>query len=125
MTDDLFEQKSRNFAFFTHNIFEITDRVNLTLGLRYTNEKKTLDATLTDNNLFCQVIAASPLAALAQLPCVVPSVPGGSVTQEDIHSNEDELSGNAVLNIKPTDASLTYVRYPLGNKNSEEQHVGK
>src|SRR3546814_19694901 len=57
MTDDLFEQKSRNFAFFTHNIFEITDRVNLTLGLRYTNEKKTIDATPTDHKLFCQVIA--------------------------------------------------------------------
>ena len=33
---DEFEQKSRNFALFTHNIFKITDQLNLTLGLRYT-----------------------------------------------------------------------------------------
>lgn len=115
-TDDLFEQKSRNFAFFTHNIFEITDRVNLTLGLRYTNEKKTLDATLTDNNLFCQAIAGSPFAALSQLPCVVPGVPGGSFSQENIENEEDALSGTAVLSFKPMDDLLTYVSYSRGYK---------
>ena len=43
-------RRSNNFAVFTHNIFSITDRLKLTLGARYTHEKKTLDADLTDNN---------------------------------------------------------------------------
>ena len=101
---------------FTHNIIEITDRLNLTLGLRYTNERKTLDATLTDNNIFCRAIAGSPFAALAQLPCVVPSVPGGSFSQDNIRNKEDELSGTAVLSFKPTDDLLTYVSYSRGYK---------
>ena len=114
--NDRYDQKSRNFAFFTHNIIEITDRVDLTLGLRYTNERKTLDATLTDNNLFCRVLAASPFAALAQLPCVVPSVPGGSFTQENVRNKEDALSGTAVLSFKPNDDLLTYISYSRGYK---------
>jgi iron complex outermembrane recepter protein len=115
-TNDRFEQKSRNFAVFTHNIFEVTDRLNVTLGLRYTNEKKTLDATLTDNNLFCQAIAGSPFAALAQLPCVVPAVPGGTFTQEDVDNKEDEFSGTAVVSYKVTDDLLTYASYSRGYK---------
>lgn len=115
-TSDRFKQTSRNFAFFTHNIFEVTDRLNLTVGLRYTNEKKTLDATLTDNNLFCQAIAGSPFAALAQLPCVVPAVPGGSFSQQNIDNKEDEFSGTAVISYKVTDDLLTYASYSRGYK---------
>jgi len=37
---DTYNQKSENFAFFTHNIFHVTDKLDLTLGLRYTNETK-------------------------------------------------------------------------------------
>ena len=41
-TLDVYSQNSRNYAFFTHNIFHITDQLDLTLGLRYTNERKRL-----------------------------------------------------------------------------------
>ena len=115
-TSDRYDQKSRNFALFTHNIIGITDRLDLTLGLRYTNEKKTLDATLVDNNLFCTALAASPFAALAQLPCVIPSVPGGTFSQQNIDNKEDALSGTVVLSYKPTDSLLTYVSYSRGYK---------
>src|SRR5690606_7368685 len=43
-TGDIYNQTSKNFALFTHNIFHITDTVDLTLGLRYTNETKDFDA---------------------------------------------------------------------------------
>ena len=36
--DDLYDQTSNNFALFTHNIFEITEGLNLTIGARYTRE---------------------------------------------------------------------------------------
>jgi outer membrane receptor protein involved in Fe transport len=49
-TRDRFEQDSRNYALFTHNIFDITDQLSLTLGLRYTNERKTLQANLNSTS---------------------------------------------------------------------------
>lgn len=35
-----FDQDATSFSFFTHNIFSVTDRIDLTLGLRYVNEEK-------------------------------------------------------------------------------------
>ncbi len=55
--NDAYRQNSNNWALFTHNIFSITDRLKLTLGARYTHEKKTLDATLLDNNVLCTVFS--------------------------------------------------------------------
>ena len=37
---NLFEQDARSFSVFTHNIFTVTDGVDLTFGLRYVNEEK-------------------------------------------------------------------------------------
>ena len=39
-TGDIFKQNSRNFALFTHNIFHVTDKLDVTVGLRWTNERK-------------------------------------------------------------------------------------
>ncbi|HWH21893.1 MAG TPA: TonB-dependent receptor [Allosphingosinicella sp.] len=115
--NDLFEQNSRNFALFTHNVFEVTDQFNITAGLRYTNERKTLDATLQDTNVLCGRIAGSAtLNSLAQLPCVLPNAPGGFFQQEDARKKEDALSGTFVLSFKPIDPLLTYASYSRGYK---------
>ena len=52
-TMDVYNQKSRNWALFTHNIFHVTPQLDLTVGLRYTNEKKTFDATFGNDNNVC------------------------------------------------------------------------
>ena len=52
-TRDTYLQNSENYAFFTHNIVHLTDTLDLTLGLRYTNETKTFDATFGNDNVFC------------------------------------------------------------------------
>jgi outer membrane receptor protein involved in Fe transport len=139
---DDFRQKSRNYALFTHNIFEVTDRLNLTLGIRYTNERKTLDASLLSNNQGCASIrgsltrlsalaAANPglapiinapgtgvlavLTGLAPIPCVAnlnTTVDG----QYNGRRSEDEFSGTAVLSFKPTPDLLTYASYSKGYK---------
>jgi outer membrane receptor protein involved in Fe transport len=120
--DDEYNQTSNNFAIFTHNIFSITDNLKFTAGLRYTHEKKKLSADLTDTNEFCralQTAAGIPplasLAALQTLPCVIPSVPGGSFS-DDASASENKLSGTAVLSYKPTDRLLTYASYSRGYK---------
>ncbi|QLC26336.1 TonB-dependent receptor [Parasphingopyxis algicola] len=35
-----FTQNSESWSIFTHNVFELTDNINLTLGLRYSDESK-------------------------------------------------------------------------------------
>ena len=42
-TRDVFKQKGNNYALFTHNIFKITDQLSLTLGARYTVDRKKLE----------------------------------------------------------------------------------
>jgi outer membrane receptor protein involved in Fe transport len=112
--DDRYNQKSRNFAIFTHDIISITDRLKLTLGARYTHERKTLNADLTDNNTLCTFYAAA-IPTLQTLPCVNPSVPGGALSLNDSLS-ESRVSGTAVLSYKPTDRLLTYASYSRGYK---------
>src|SRR4051812_4837732 len=115
--NDQWNQTSNNWALFTHNIFSITEQLKLTVGARYTHEKKTLNGDLADNNALCRFYSSSPaLAALRQIPCVfVPSVPGGSFHESD-SLTEGKVSGTAVLSYKPTDRLLTYASYSRGYK---------
>ena len=98
----------------------VPDRLSLTLGLRYTNEKKTLDAQLIDNNRFCAALRAptapAAFAPLAQLACVIPNVPNGSFAQDNATKTEDEFTGTAVLSFKATEDLLTYASYSRGYK---------
>jgi iron complex outermembrane recepter protein len=116
--NDRYDQTSNNFAVFTHNIVTITDQLKLTLGARYTHEKKTLNANLNDvGGLTCALFGGgiASLAPLQQLPCAIPSLPGGHLAGTDSHS-ENKLSGTAVLSYKPTDRLLTYISYSRGYK---------
>ena len=112
---DEWNQTSNNWAIFTHNIFSITDQLKVTLGARYTHEKKSLNAALADNNALCSFFSvAAP--GLQQLPCVfVPSVPGHNYHDSD-SLTEGRFSGTAVLSYKPTDRLLTYASYSRGYK---------
>ena len=110
--DDLWNQKSTNWALFTHNIFTITQGLDLTVGARYTHEKKTLNANLADNNFLCGAFSGS---ALQQLPCVNPTV--GPLGYEIRDSRtENKLSGTVVLSYKVTPSILTYASYSRGYK---------
>ncbi|HVM22221.1 MAG TPA: TonB-dependent receptor [Sphingomicrobium sp.] len=113
--DDTYRQKSNNWALFTHNIFSVTDRLKVTLGARYTHERKTLDAELRDNLTLCSIVAGSALASLQTLPCALPGVPGGSMSLDD-SLTESKLSGTAVVSYKPVDRLLTYASYSRGYK---------
>jgi iron complex outermembrane recepter protein len=115
--NDDYDQTSRNFAIFTHNKIDIIeDKLSLTLGLRYTNEKKTLDATFQDNAAFCGAIRTSALAGLAGFPCVINRLPGGSFSQQNAVKKEDKVTGTAVVSFKPIDQLLTYASFSRGYK---------
>ncbi|QIL01699.1 TonB-dependent receptor [Sphingomonas sinipercae] len=115
-SNDLYDQTSNNLALFTHNIFSITPQLKLTVGARYTRERKKLDATLTGANPFCTAISQVPaFADVRPLVCVIPDLPGGQLTQSD-SKTESKVSGTVVLSYKPTDQLLTYASYSRGYK---------
>ncbi|WP_262503976.1 TonB-dependent receptor [Sphingosinithalassobacter sp. CS137] len=127
-----FNQNSENFAFFTHNIIHLTDRLDLTLGLRYTNETKRMDANFNNTNTICPQMQALLLPYLTggASTTVPTSLTGGAIslacqgnstaelnglTLED-ERNEDKITGTAVLSYKPTDDLLVYASYSRGYK---------
>ncbi|MBU2587458.1 MAG: TonB-dependent receptor [Alphaproteobacteria bacterium] len=126
-TGDEFNQRSESIAFFTHNILHVTDKLDLTLGLRYTDESKKMNATFGNDNVFCpqnrQLLSGllgGPLAGLAG-GLIALSCQGNSnaeldgVTIRD-NRNEDELTGTAVLSYKVDPDLLLYGSYTRGYK---------
>lgn len=117
---DHYKQTSRNWALFTHNTLQFSDALSLTVGVRYTNEKKTLDASFSDNNVMCRTLSAlpttHPLYATGQLACIIPGVPGGSYTQDGAVKKENKFTGTAVLSYKPGEDFLTYASFSRGYK---------
>lgn len=113
-----FRQDSRNFAVFTHNSFDIVeDALTLTVGARYTSERKTLDADANFNNGICSLIVNSPFQSLASLPCVIngtaPDLPrGGAGTK----FKDNEWTGTVVLSWKPVRDVLVYGSASKGYK---------
>ncbi|MEK6637780.1 MAG: TonB-dependent receptor [Pseudomonadota bacterium] len=119
VVDNRFRQKSVNYAFFTHNVIDIVrDKLSLTLGGRYTNEKKTLTGSFNTNNNLCGALRASPLAALAGLPCVINNTSGAGIALADPNrkKKESEFTGTAVLSYKPSKDFLVYGSYSRGYK---------
>lgn len=124
---DTYNQTSENFAFFTHNIVHITDKLDLTLGLRYTNETKDFRAAFTNDNTICPTqrglftpLLGGPLGGLAGgligLSCQGNSTSElDGVTLSDSRS-ENEFTGTAILSYKPIDDLLVYASYSRGYK---------
>jgi|TARA_R100000049_G_C1950324_1_gene97651 outer membrane receptor protein involved in Fe transport len=127
-TGDVYNQESTNWALFTHNIINITDRLNLTLGLRYTNENKDFSASFGNDNTACPANRAllGPLLgvpALAGLAggLISLSCQGNSTSELNGVSiadsrDEDEFTGTAIISFKPTDRLMTYASYSRGYK---------
>ena len=132
---DHYRQNSRNFAFFTHNVFKVTDRLSVTLGARYTHERKTLDARFANDavlNSVCgtndatfagirdNVLLPASLRQLAggiiSLSCVNPPVPGGAFAQDGARIKEGKFTYTGVLSYKPIDDLLVYASYSKGYK---------
>jgi iron complex outermembrane receptor protein len=125
---DIYNQNSNNYAVFTHNIFNITNQLSLTLGARYTHEKKTLNAFFNNNNTVCptQQAALGPLLSNPALGAlaggiITLSCTGNSSAQLNSvvlndHHSEGEWTGTAVLSYKPTPRLMMYGSYSKGYK---------
>lgn len=112
-TRDDYNHTSNNWALFTHNVFNVTDRLSITIGVRFTHESKDLDANLAANNTLCTALSNSPFITLNTLPCVVNSNVDGAYTSK---RSESEWSGTGVISYKATDDLLVYASYSRGYK---------
>ena len=126
-TIDRYFQNGTNWALFTHNIVNITDTINLTLGLRYTSDKKKFNARFGNDNTVCTAnqAALAPLlttAAAATAGAVIGLSCQGNSTAElngvaiRDQRSEDEFTGTAILSWKPIDDLLLYGSYARGYK---------
>jgi outer membrane receptor protein involved in Fe transport len=128
----VYRQDSENYAFFTHNILKLTDTLSLTLGARYTHEKKDFNADFNNTNTICPVQQQnlSPLVSNAAVPAAARQFIGAIVTLSctgnssstlnalDLNDsfNDSEVTGTAVLSWKPTPRLLTYASFAKGYK---------
>lgn len=128
----IYRQKSENWALFTHNIVHLTNRLDVTLGLRYTRERKRFSADLNNNNATCAALQSSSLPGLAVNPALgsaatlaggiltLGCLGNGSTTLNALDLNDrisdGEFSGTAVVSWKPIDDLLLYGSYSKGYK---------
>lgn len=129
-TNERYNQNSRNWALFTHNIIHVTDQIDLTLGLRYTNERKRFDASFGNDNTVCTTLQTNLTSALANPNATARALAGaliglacqGNSTAElngvSINSrrSEDEFTGTGILSYRPNDDLLFYLSYARGYK---------
>ena len=129
-TIDQYNQNSRNWAIFTHNIISLTDTFDITLGLRYTSERKRFDATFGNNNTVCTALQGSLTDDLTSANATARALAGaliglgcqGNSTAElngvsiNDRRSESEFSGTAIASWRPTEDLLVYGSYSRGYK---------
>lgn len=120
---DHYSQKEDNYAFFTNENFHFTDKLELTVGLRYTHEHKTL-ATLynnTDNGLGCSTLQTNlgqSATAIALAPLLCGTFENNKFNNLSDHQSlsEDEVTGTVKLDYRWSKQVLTYLSYARGYK---------
>ena len=129
-TTDQYNQNSRNWALFTHNIISLTDTLDVTLGLRYTHERKRFDALFGNDNTVCTSLQSSLTDDLTAANATARALAGaliglgcqGNSTAElngvaiNDRRSESEFSGTAIISWRPTDDLLLYGSYSRGYK---------
>jgi outer membrane receptor protein involved in Fe transport len=125
---DTYEQTNESLAFFTHNIFSITDNTELTIGLRYTQEQKDFNATYR-TGFSGNALRTSTAATL--IGAGVPSATAGSVATTiyglpwlnssldgNLRRSRDENEWSGIISLRHTwnDQISTYLSYSQGYK---------
>jgi iron complex outermembrane receptor protein len=128
---DRFEQRSNSFAVFTNDTFHFNDRLEATIGLRYTQEKKDLDSVYSNSDggagcaasrarypIIASVLPAAAVPAWYNFGCGTFADPiyNGLATSQSI--DEDDASGTVKLAYRLTPQLMSYVSYAGGYKAS-------
>lgn len=114
-TDDL---KIKSYGIFGETYFEVNDRLKLTLGLRYNNDKKTVVARST---LASFLVPFGQTGSAFDSPYVGsfdadPGTTGNQLVQKR-SVKFSEWTGRAVVDFKLTEDNLLYASYSRGYKS--------
>jgi outer membrane receptor protein involved in Fe transport len=124
-------QDSENYAFFTHNIFKLTDTLSITGGLRWTHEAKDFHANFDNTNTVCPQLQSGLGSLLTPaLPKSIQDLAGGIITlgctgNSSVALNaldlrdgfsESEFTGTGVVSWKPSRDLMVYASYSRGYK---------
>ena len=128
---DTYDQTSDSVALFTNNTFHLTDKFDITVGLRYTMDTKSVDALQTNtngNSNTCNAALANAGAIGGLLgPATAPTILGtlclpwvnsafqNRVTHQEF--DDSEVSGTVKAAYRFNDQLLTYVSYARGYKS--------
>jgi outer membrane receptor protein involved in Fe transport len=128
--EDKYQQESTSYAVFTNNTFSVTDQLDLTLGLRYTLDDKSLagqqrnlngnggacSAALGNSGAIGAVVgaAASTIIGRFCLPWVNSAYNNRNVSES---FDDGELSGTVKAAYRFSPEVLTYVSYARGYKS--------
>ena len=129
---DRYKQANDSYSVFTNDTIHLTDKLELNLGLRYTDDEKTLNNV--DQNIgagaACQAVAnvgaiyaATGLAALAPIAttiepatCLPFESPGFNNFTNHQAEGEQEVTGTVKLNYRFDPRLLVYGSYARGYK---------
>lgn len=128
---DTYDQESTSFAVFTNNSFRVTEQLELTLGLRYTLDDKSLDARQLNVNGNGTACTAAQRNAAAIAGTVGPAAVGGilgaiclpfansAFNDRTINQSfdEGELTGTVKAAYRLNPSILGYVSYARGYKS--------
>jgi iron complex outermembrane recepter protein len=129
VNQDTYNQTGRSWALFTHNTYQLTDRLAITGGLRYTNETKDVFATFSTNATpgcaFLETVfgpnpiagaAGTPLAGLVPLICLPYARTGLDANGYDRERTDEELSGTLRATYDLNDDVMLYAGFSRGFK---------
>jgi len=115
---DVYDQTSETAALFGQSTWRATDRLGLTLGIRYTRIRKEVDAAFdnTDDGIACAAALANGVnnAAIC-LPWANPAFNDRAQTER---LSDDGWSGLARAEYQLTPQVMTYVSYARGRKSA-------
>jgi iron complex outermembrane recepter protein len=124
---DSYRQTEKSYAFFTNETYSLTDRLDLTAGLRYTHEEKDTTANFTnpDGGSACAQLLGAPPPSAA-LPYVQALLLGyGCATPFNLFFNgithdqslsENNLNGTVKLSYRFTNDVMGYLSWGNGTK---------
>lgn len=135
---DTYTQNSKSWALFTNNNFAITDQLEFTLGVRYTDEEKKLTSNYDNigDGVGCAAVRARQpimplilgaagipaashaaiIAGLGSLGCANFSDPLFNDFTHAQKLDQGEWSGTAKLAYRFSDAAMSYLSYARGYK---------
>ena len=126
--DDSYQQTARSFALFTNETYNITQGLDLTIGLRGTEEKKTATASFNSagGGPGCQALLNNVGKVLAQpqpaplfligYGCFSGLDPAFSGTGFDQSNTENNLSGTVKLSYRFNEEAMVYASAANGYK---------